>query len=195
MGRRSFLTAQPCTGGTVSHRRPIWASTCWLAPRYDTARLTVPTFGGNGAETLPAGGGVTGRMHSKLQGFSTQPITQPGRQRVSTQLDSLCEETVYEASGRRCRQGRVHTSTSLVLHLAWVALRRWTRDNMPEICEHITSRSTGHIAHGGPGVKRRAGRTGRNGEHIVRGEVVSSGRGIQGITKPTNGTRGNSLLQ
>ena len=55
------------------------------SPRYDSVRLAVPTFGGNGAKMLPAGGGVMGRMHSKPQGFSTQPITQPGRQHVSSQ--------------------------------------------------------------------------------------------------------------
>ena len=76
-GQRSFLTAQLCIEGTVSHRAPnlvqptgrhlgmTWSD--WLSQH----------LGVVGPKCIVTGGGATGRMHSKPQGFSTQPIAQP----------------------------------------------------------------------------------------------------------------------
>ena len=77
VGRRSFLTAQPCIEGTVFCRAPnLVQPTGWRLG------MTQPDWlfqhlGVMGLKCAVTGGGTTGHMHSKPQGFSTQPTIQP----------------------------------------------------------------------------------------------------------------------
>ena len=76
-GRRSFLTAQPCIEGTVSRR-----ASNLVQPKGRRLGMTRPDWlfqhlGVMGLKCTVTGGGTTGCMHSKPQGFSTQPIVQP----------------------------------------------------------------------------------------------------------------------
>ena len=89
VGQRGFLTAQPYTEGTVLHRAPnlVW-------PGGQLLGMTRPDWlsqhlGVVGPKCIVMGGGATGRMHSKLQGFSTQLIAQPAHQHVSSQQVTL----------------------------------------------------------------------------------------------------------
>ena len=83
-GWRSFLTTQLCIEGTVSRRAPNL-----VQPMGWRLGVTWPDWlfqhlGVMGPKCVVTGGGTTGRMHSKPQGFSTQPIVQPAHQHVSS---------------------------------------------------------------------------------------------------------------
>ena len=85
VGRRSLLTTQPCIEGTVLRRVPNLGQ--HMGQRLGTTRpdWLFQHLGVVGPKCVVTGGGAMGCMHSKPQGFSTQPIAQPAHQHVSSQ--------------------------------------------------------------------------------------------------------------
>ena len=142
VGRRSFLTTQPYTEGTVLHRAPnlVWPGGQLLGMTWSD--WLSQHLGVVGPKCVVTGGGATGRMHSKPQGFSTQLTAQPAHQHVSSQLVifSLHSNTMRALGHNTCGARRgVKGGCNVLGHL----------DIIPEGRSEHMMRNDEHIAQGG----------------------------------------------
>ena len=107
VGQCSFLTAQLYTEGTVSHRAPNLVRPAGRRLGMTRSDWLSQHLGVMGLKCVVTGGGATGRMHSKPQGFSTQPIAQPAHQHVSSQcVIQVIHSNTVKTSGHNTHSAR-----------------------------------------------------------------------------------------
>ena len=139
-GRRSFLTAQLCIEGTVLRRAPNLVQLMGWRLGMTRPDWLFQHLGVMGPKCAVTGGGATGRMHSKPQGFSTQPIAQPAHWHVSSQrVSEMLHSSTWRKSGHNARGVRQNAkggaSSSPPGHP--VAVPNGPGENMTRSAEHI----------------------------------------------------------